>query len=106
MDPALVTSSLISVLSKIQNDGGYTDGGTINGATVPPDDLDGFDSKLVPVAIKRLGRVLGVAFPKKVNIFCEGGRSCGRKLTVEEIGRAVASRVWTSVAVPPALAVA
>lgn len=78
------------VLRKIQKDGGYGDADIIVGETVPLDDLDGFDSKLAPVAIKRLARDLGITIPKDRNIFREGGRSSGRKLTIDEIAGRVA----------------
>src|SRR4051812_1287790 len=86
-----VKTALIGVLRKIQKDGGYGDADIIVGATVPLDDLDGFDSKLAPVTTKRLARVLGIEIPKGRNIFREGGRSGGRKLSIDEIAAGVSS---------------
>ena len=96
MDPQVVKASLVDVLRKIQKDGGYGDSDIIVGETVPLDDLDGFDSKLAPVAIKRLARALGIAIAKSQNIFREGGRSKGRKLTIDEIASSVAASVSAS----------
>lgn len=100
MDQQIAKSSLVGVLRKIQKDGGYGDADIIVGETVPLDDLDGFDSKLAPVAIKRLARDLGITIPKDRNIFREGGRSSGRKLTIDEIAARVAASATASAAAP------
>jgi hypothetical protein len=100
MDQQVVRSSLVSVLRKIQSDGGYGDADIIVGETVPLDDLDGFDSKLAPVAIKRLARSLGITIPKDRNIFREGGRSSGRKLTIDEISASIAASATTDTGAP------
>lgn len=90
MGPELVKGELVDVLRKIQRDGGQEDADTIGGGTVPLDDLQEFDSKLAPIAIKRLARALGITIPKDKNIFREGGRSRGRKLSINEIAAIVA----------------
>jgi hypothetical protein len=84
-----VKAKLIDVLAKIQTAGGYKDGPTIQDRTVPLDGLEGFDSKLAPIAARRLARELGIEIPKKQNIFREGGRSKGRKLSIGEIAAQV-----------------
>ena len=90
MDPEWVKAKLIEVLRDIQQAGGYGDADIISGGTVPLDELQEFDSKLAPVAIKRLARALGLAIPRDKNIFRERGRSHGRKLSIDEIAVDVA----------------
>jgi hypothetical protein len=91
MDCDLVKATLIEVIGKIQTAGGYTDGVNIGDDTVPLDGLEGFDSKLAPIATRRLARELGIEIPKRQNIFREGGRSKGRKLSVVEIAAGLAA---------------
>ena len=88
MDPEWVKTKLVEVLRKIQRDGGYEDADIVVSA-IPLDDLEGFDSKVAVVSIKRLARVLGITIPKNKNIYREGGRSRGRKLSVAEIAAVV-----------------
>jgi len=90
MNPERVEEKLAEVLRKIQTDGGYHDADLISGQIVPLDELEGFDSKLALVSIKRLARSLGINIPKDKNIFREGGRSRGRKLSIHEIAIVVA----------------
>jgi hypothetical protein len=89
--PEQVKAKLIDVISKIQEAGGYKDGENIVDDTVPLDGLEGFDSKLAPIATRRLARELDIEIPKDKNIFREGGRSKGRKLSVAEIAAQVAA---------------
>ena len=91
MNRDAVTAKLIEVLGKIQTDGGFGDGCNIGGDTVPLEGLEGFDSKLAPVATRRLARELNVEIGNEQNIFREGGRSRGRKLSVAEIAAGLAS---------------
>lgn len=95
MDAKQVEEKLIEVLRKIQTDGGYHDADIVGGETVPLNELEGFDSKLALVGIKRLSRALGVNIPKDKNIFREGGRSRGRKLSIREIAAVVANMAAT-----------
>ena len=89
MDYDTIKSKLVEVLGKIQIAGGYTDAETIQDTTVPLEGLEGFDSKLAPIAIRRIARELDIQIPDKVNIFREGGKSKGRKLSVAEIAAAI-----------------
>lgn len=100
MDRELVKAKLITVIGKIQTAGGYKDGVSIGDDTVPLDGLEGFDSKLAPIATRRLARELEIEIPKKQNIFREGGKSKGRKLSIAEIaaGIAAATNMPTQVA--------
>jgi hypothetical protein len=91
MDRDVCRARLIEVLGKIQTDGGFADGGSIEGGTVPLDGLEGFDSNLAPVATRRLCRELDIDIPKEKNIFREAGRSSGRKLTIDEIAKELAN---------------
>lgn len=90
MQVADIKAKLIAVIAKIQEAGGYNDGGNIGDGTVPLEGLQGFDSKLAPIAIRRLAREIEVEIPKNHNIFLEGGRAKGRKLSVAEIASQVA----------------
>jgi len=91
MDGEIIKAKLIEVLGKIQVDGGFQDGGNIRGDTVPLDGLEGFDSKLAPVATRRIARELNVEIPTERNIFREGGRAKGRKLSIAEVAAGLAS---------------
>jgi hypothetical protein len=91
-----VKAKLIDVIGKIQKAGGYKDGASIVDDTVPLDGLEGFDSKLAPIATRRLARELEIEIPKDQNIFREGGRSKGRKLSVAEIAARVAATAGTA----------
>lgn len=99
MDCELVKAKLIDVIGKIQTAGGYKDGSGIKDDTVPLDGLEGFDSKLAPIATRRLARELKIEIPKKQNIFRDGGRAKGRKLSIAEIAAAVAASVSTQIQV-------
>jgi hypothetical protein len=63
-----VTEKLIEVLQEIQRNSGYECEGIV-ADTCPLQDLEGFDSKLWPVAIGMLEKNLGVKIPKKTNIY-------------------------------------
>jgi hypothetical protein len=99
MDCELVKAKLIEVIGKIQTAGGYTDGVNIGADTVPLDGLEGFDSKLAPIATRRLARELDIEIPKSQNIFREGGRSRGRMLSVAEIAATIAAVTSTPIQV-------
>lgn len=76
-----VTAKLIEVLQTIQSNSGY-DATQINRSTCPLDDLEGFDSKLWPVAISMLAKSLNVEIPNNKNIYVsEDGE---RRLTISE----------------------
>ncbi len=82
MDPTFVRAKLIEVLAAIQRDSGYSPV-EINGSTCPLDDLEGFDSKIWPVAIAQLAKEAGIAIPDRKNIFVSpDGR---RRLTIDQI---------------------
>jgi hypothetical protein len=91
MEFTVVKAKLVEVIGKIQTSGGYSDGGSIGEDTVPLEGLEGFDSKLAPIATRRLARELDIEIPKKLNIFREGGRTKGRKLSVGEIAAGLAN---------------
>lgn len=80
MDRQIIKEKLIEVLAGIQNDSGYPPL-PITGATCPLDDLEGFDSLIWPISIRRLVKALGAEIPRRKNIFI----SNGRRLTVDEI---------------------
>jgi hypothetical protein len=62
MDISLVNSTLIQIHSDIQRKGGFAPV-PIQASTCPLQDLEGFDSMLVPVVFRRLARTLGVVLP-------------------------------------------
>lgn len=68
MTETSVTEKLIEVLQEIQRNSGYECEGIV-ADTCPLQDLEGFDSKLWPVAIGMLEKNLGVKIPKKTNIY-------------------------------------
>ena len=82
MKPEDVKPTLIQVIQNIQHDSGYG-GVPINGSTCPPNDLEGFDSKIWPVATGILATELGVDIPVDKNIFI--ARDGKRRLTVDEV---------------------
>jgi len=96
MDAERVKEKLIEVMGQIQTAGGYNDGDSIDDDTVPLDGLEGFDSKLAPIATRRLARELQIEIPKDQNIFLEGGRAKSRKLSVAEIAVRVAASISAS----------
>lgn len=82
MDPATVKTRLIEVLQSIQTDSGYPPV-PIDGATCPLSDLEGFDSKMVPVAIAELSDATGISIPNEKNVFAaKNGRE---RFTVDQI---------------------
>jgi hypothetical protein len=93
MNCELIKAKLIDVMVKIQAASGYTAIAVIDNDLVPLDALEGFDSKVAPIAIRRLARELGIEIPKNQNIFREGGRSKGRKLSVAEIAAGLAANI-------------
>jgi hypothetical protein len=76
-----VTAKLIEVLQTIQSNSGY-DATQIGPATCPLDDLEGFDSKLWPVAISMLAKSLDVEIPNNKNIYVSDDGT--RRLTISE----------------------
>lgn len=81
MDAATVKEKLTKVLDHIQR---TTKGVApkITGATRPLEDLEGFDSKVWPVAISMLSAELGVQLPNDQNIF--GARRWRQAFTIDE----------------------
>lgn len=77
-----VKARLIEVLESIQHDSGYA-GELITGSTCPLDDLEGFDTKISPVAIELLAQATGIPISNRNNIFVT---SDGRqRLTIDQI---------------------
>jgi len=76
-----VTEKLIQVLQEIQRNSGYECEGIV-ADTCPLQDLEGFDSKLWPVAIKMLEKNLGVEIPKKKNIYVSEDGT--KRLTIKQ----------------------
>jgi len=82
MDQAYVKDKLIEVLEAIQCDSGYVLVAMV-GSTCPLTDLEGFDSKIWPVAISQLAKSIGVSIPNRKNIFVStNGR---QRLTIDQI---------------------
>jgi hypothetical protein len=70
MERQFIKETLIGVLAAIQEDSGYPSV-PITGATCPLDDLDGFDSLIWPISIRRLVKALGVEIPRKKTSSCQ-----------------------------------
>ena len=86
MDFERVRDTWVRVLEDIQRDSGYETGG-ITEDIRPLDDLEEFDSLMIPVATCILEDALGVRIPDKVNIFVAEGEK--RTLTVREAAEVV-----------------
>ena len=69
MAPADVKDKLVGVLRTIQELGGFADGAGIGGDTIPLEDLEEFDTHIVPIAITLLAKELGVEIPNDENVF-------------------------------------
>jgi hypothetical protein len=82
MDTVVVKTKLIDVLTMIQRDSGFS-AVPITGATCPLDDLEGFDTKIVPTAIDFLAAALGIDIPLGRNIFVSFDGS--RRLTIDQV---------------------
>ena len=82
MDPTSVKAKLIEILETIQCDQGYAPV-PITGTTCPFNDLQGFDTKVSPVAVSYLASATGIAIPNGNNIFVSSHGQ--KKLTVDEI---------------------
>lgn len=82
MDPASVRATLTKVLETIQRDSGFS-AVSITGSTCPAGDLEGFDSKIWPLAISQVATALGVSIPPQRNIFLASDGK--RRLSVDEI---------------------
>jgi hypothetical protein len=67
MDITVVVDRLVEVHREIQEEGGH-DPGTIGPETRPLEDLPGFDSMLVPDAVRQLARKVGIELPKDTKI--------------------------------------
>lgn len=80
-DESLVTAKLVEVLRTIQSNSGY-DASVVTETTCPLEDLEGFDSKLWPVAISMLAKSLDVKIPNNKNIYVSDDGE--RRLTVSE----------------------
>src|SRR5687767_5128183 len=85
LDTDAVTAKLIEIVTHIQRLGHYADAAQVTAATKPLIDLEGFDSKVAPVAIGMLGAALGINIPVNRNIFVDGRR----RLTIAEAAKAV-----------------
>src|SRR5688500_14931933 len=85
MDANTVTRALIAIHRELQEDAGH-EPDAVNDSTCPLDDLPGFDSLLIPDAIRTLARRLGVALAPATK-FPDLYRSKDgtRKLNVAEI---------------------
>lgn len=84
MELADIQAALIDIHRSVQQDGGFEDAASVSSNTRPLSDLKGFDSMLIPQAIRRLARVLGQPFEKgqrTQNIYVDGRR----KLSIAEI---------------------
>jgi hypothetical protein len=81
MDEANVTEKLIEVLQEIQRNSGY-EYEAIVADTCPLVDLEGFDSKLWPVAIRMLEKNLGAKIPESKNIYVSADGT--KKLTIKQ----------------------
>lgn len=92
MDEINVTEKLIEVLQEIQRNSGYECEGIV-ADTCPLQDLEGFDSKLWPVAIGMLEKNLGVNIPKKTNIYVSEDGT--KRLTIKQTA-AVVCKVATT----------
>src|SRR5947209_1753205 len=82
MDEERVRVQLVEVLQTIQRESGYGEV-SLAGDTCPLDDLEGFDSKIAPVAITLLTQATGISIPNRKNIFV--GRDGRQHLTVDQI---------------------
>lgn len=69
MAPSDVKDKLVGVLRTIQELGGFADADGIGPDTVPLEDLEEFDTQVVPVAITLLANELGVEIPNDENVF-------------------------------------
>ena len=67
MDSATVLEKLVQLHKEIQDDCGF-DSAVVRPECRPLDDLEGFDSMLVPGAIRSLARHLGRPLPKGTKI--------------------------------------
>ncbi|MBE9095047.1 hypothetical protein [Tychonema sp. LEGE 07203] len=90
MNPKDVEVKLVEVLQEIQSDSGY-DGSGIMRTTCPVNDLEGFDSKIWPVAIGMLASALNVNIPNNKNIFLS--KDGKRRLTISESAAIVCESV-------------
>ncbi len=86
MDFDYVKATLIAKIKEIQADSGYPDA-DVDGGTCPLD-LDGFDSKIWPVATGIIAETLHIDIPTDKNIFIsnDGKR---RRLTISEIATVI-----------------
>ena len=85
-----VRTALLKVHEEIQEDIGPSSG-AITSSTCPLKDLKGFDSILVPVAIRMAAKKLGVKIPKDTkieNLYVSSDG--GMKLKIDEIAPRVA----------------
>lgn len=79
MDPATVTRELIAVLEQIQTDSGL-ECPPLTGATIPVDDIPGFNSKIWPVATTILAIKINATIPNDVNIFVDEKTKIARSI--------------------------
>jgi hypothetical protein len=88
MNASAVAAALLKVHRDIQDDCGY-DPAAVTPDCRPLDDLPGFDSLLIPGAVRTLARELGSPLPKGTKIkniyVSDDGK---RKLTIKEIADA------------------
>src|SRR5688572_7337923 len=88
MNPSTVMDKLVQIHQEIQDDCGY-DPAAVNPDCRPLDDLPGFDSVLIPGAVRALARAVGRPLPKGTkikNIYAtDDGK---RKRSIKEIDQA------------------
>jgi hypothetical protein len=87
MDVAAVTQALIKVHREMQSDAG-NDPDAVDETTCPLGGLPGFDSLLVPDAIRSVAQELGRDLPegtKITNIYCS--KDGGKKLSIGDIAK-------------------
>lgn len=84
MDRQLVEKELITIHTDLERDMGHET--TVTSATNPLDDLEGFDSPLIPNVVRTLSRRLGVEPPtgsSLKNIYVSADRK--RRLDIAEV---------------------
>ncbi|MDF1811542.1 MAG: hypothetical protein P1V20_04995 [Verrucomicrobiales bacterium] len=71
-----IVNNLVDLHKEAQEDGGFDDSDTVSPNTVPLNDLEGFDSMLIPQLTRELGKAIGHQIPKGTkikNLYCKDG---------------------------------